>query len=408
MSTDGQSRHVPRISTRAQLIEPFHAVELYREALRRSPEQATTILCIGEPDFPTPARVVEAAANATRQGHTHYTMPIGIPVLREGISSLYRSRYGTDVPAARIAVTVGASGALGLLFGVIAEPGDEVLLADPGYPSNRAFLTDCGASAKLIPVGPGERFQLTAELVDRHWGSRTIAVMVASPANPTGTCLADTELRAIHEVVRRRGGVLIVDEIYHGLTYDRTPISAASLGMEDVFVVNSFSKYYCMTGWRLGWLVAPEGYMEPIERLQGQLVLCPPAPSQWAGVAALEPESTAIYDAQREEMKKRRDFLVPALERAGFEVPCEPDGAFYVYADISAFANDSWDFARDLLQQTGVALTPGRDFGHHNATKYVRVSYTLPVQRLAEAVDQIERFAKAHQAGGVRRAAART
>lgn len=381
-----------RYSERAAKIEPFHAVQIYREALALSEHREITILCIGEPDFPTPARVVEAANRAALRGETHYTMPLGLPRLRRAISDHYLERYGASVPADRIAVTVGASGALDMIFAVLAESGDEVLMADPGYPSNRAFLHCYGAAPKCIPAGPEHRYQLTADLIEEFWGPRTIGVMLASPANPTGMCLPDDELRRIHEVVRDRGGVLIVDEIYHGLTYGPAPDTAASLGGE-VFVVNSFSKYYCMTGWRLGWLVAPERWIEHIERVQGQLVLCPPAPSQWAALAALEPESRGIYESQRDTFKERRDFLVPALNAIGFRVDCTPDGAFYAYANISRYSNDSWQFCRALLKESGVALTPGRDFGSHRADEHVRISYTRPIAELADAIGALERFA---------------
>ena len=388
MSTPSRS---PRLSTRASAIQPFYAVEVYRRALALAETGRTTLMCIGEPDFPTPARVVAAADAAARRGETHYTMPLGIPPLRRAIAQHYRERYGTEVDPDRILVTVGASGALTLAFAAIAEPGDEVLMADPAYPSNRACLTFCGASAQLVPVGPEERFQLTAALVERHWGPRTRGVMIASPSNPTGTTIDPAELAAILEVVRARGGTLLVDEIYHGLTYGHRPPTAAALG-DDVFVVNSFSKYYCMTGWRLGWLVAPPEYVPAIERMQAHFFICPPAPSQWAGVAALEPESTVIFEAQREELERRRDFLVPALDAMGLRVACRPDGAFYCYTDVSAFTDDSWDFAMDLLQATGVAVTPGRDFGTHRANAFVRISFTSGMTELREGLDQVRAF----------------
>ncbi|MCC6318202.1 MAG: aminotransferase class I/II-fold pyridoxal phosphate-dependent enzyme [Gemmatimonadaceae bacterium] len=381
----------PRLATRAQEIEPFYAVEIYRRALARAESGRTVLMCIGEPDFPTPAHVVEAAAHAAQNGATHYTMPLGIPPLRTGIAAQYADRHGIDIDPERIVVTVGASGALTLAFGAIAEPGDEILMADPGYPSNRACLTFCGARAGLIAVGPEERFQLTAALVDRHWGPRTRGVMIASPSNPTGTTIEPAELAAIHDVVRSRGGVLLVDEIYHGLTYGHRPPSAVALG-DDVFVVNSFSKYYCMTGWRLGWLVVPPAYHAAVERMQSHFFICPPAPSQWAGVAALQPASTTIFEVQRAELERRRDYLVPALDDAGLHVACRPDGAFYCYTDVSAFTEDSWAFAVSLLDATGVAVTPGRDFGAHDASRFVRISFTSSLPDLSAGVAAIRAF----------------
>jgi aspartate/methionine/tyrosine aminotransferase len=381
----------PQLSTRARQIEPFYAVEIYRRALAIAEAGKTVLMCIGEPDFPTPERVVDAAFAAARRGETHYTTPLGIPPLRRAIARHYLERYGVEVDPARIIVTVGASGALTLAFGAIAEPGDEVLMADPGYPSNRAGLTFCGAAAGLVPVGAAERFQLTAALVDAHWGPRTRGVMIASPSNPTGTTIDHGELKAIHEVVRSRGGILLVDEIYHGLTYGHRPPTALAMG-DDLFLINSFSKYYCMTGWRLGWLVAPEAYLPALERIQSHLFICPPAPSQWAGVAALEPESTAIFEEHRVELGRRRDFLVPALNALGLAVEGYPDGAFYAYTNVSAVTGDSWEFALRLLDTTGVAVTPGRDFGTHRANEFVRIAYTASLPDLEEGVQKLGAF----------------
>jgi aspartate/methionine/tyrosine aminotransferase len=379
------------LASRAREIQPFYAVEVYRRALAMAEQGKTVLMCIGEPDFPTPERVVRASHEALRRGETHYTMPLGLPQLRRAIAASYGADHGIEVDPERVIVTVGGSGALLLAFGAIADPGDEILMADPSYPSNRACLTFCGASAGLVPVGAGERFQLTARLVETHWGPRTRGVMVGSPSNPTGTTISHEELTAIHSVVRSRGGVLLVDEIYHKLTYGHRPPSAVALG-EDVFVVNSFSKYQCMTGWRVGWMVAPPEYVPVIERMQAHFFICPPAPSQWAALASLEPESTAIYEVQREELERRRDYLVPALRNLGFGIPVEPDGAFYVYADISTFAKDSWDWAMALLRATGVAITPGKDFGTHEAEKFVRVSYTSSRAQLEGGVEMISRF----------------
>lgn len=379
------------VSSRARAIHPFYAVEVYRRALALGKTGRTTLMCIGEPDFPTPERVVRAASAAALAGETHYTMPLGIPPLRKAIAAHYGERYAVPVDAERVVVTVGASGALLLAFASIADAGDEILMSDPCYPSNRACLAFCGAGAGLIPVGEAECFQLTADLVRRHWGPRTKGVMVASPSNPSGTSIAWDELRAIYEVVKERRGTLIVDEIYHGLTYGHRPPSAASLG-PDVYVVNSFSKYYCMTGWRLGWLVAPATAVPALERMQAHFFICPPGPSQYAGLAALEPESVAIFEQQRLELEQRRDYLVGALNTGGLRVPCPPDGAFYCYVDVSSFTRDSWTFAMDLLEATGVAVTPGRDFGINRANEFVRISFTSPREALAAGVESITQF----------------
>ncbi|MEP7345513.1 MAG: aminotransferase class I/II-fold pyridoxal phosphate-dependent enzyme [Gemmatimonadaceae bacterium] len=399
MPSTTESQSTPLLAARAQNIEPFYAVAIFREAMELAAKGRAMILSVGEPDFPTPPSVVAAAHAALLRGETHYTVALGIPQLRRAIAEQYRACYGTEVDERRVIVTSGASGALLLAFGALADPGSEFLMADPGYPSNRAILSFCSARAVLIPVSAAERFQLTADLVRQHWTAQTRGVMIASPANPTGTTIPHDELEKIAAVVRERGGTLVVDEIYHGLTYGHRPPTAASLG-SDVFVVNSFSKFYCMTGWRLGWLLAPEPYVEAIERMAQHLFIAPPTPSQWAGVAALEPENVSIFRAQCEEFRIRRDYLVPALNGLGLTVACEPDGAFYAYADCSRFATDSWRFTRELLHQAGVAITPGRDFGQHRASDFVRFSFTCSIPELQEAVRRIGEFLNTGSATG--------
>ena len=396
-----ESPSTPLLAARAREIEPFYAVSIYREAMELASQGRAMILSVGEPDFSTPPHVVAAAHAALLRGETHYTVTLGIPQLRRAIAQHYRDRYATEVDERRVIVTSGASGALQLTFGALADPGTEFLMADPGYPSNRAILTFCGARAALIPVSAHERFQLTADLVRQHWTAQTRGVMICSPGNPTGTTIPREELQTIAAVVRELGGTLVVDEIYHGLTYGHRPQTAASLG-EDVFVINSFSKYYCMTGWRLGWLVAPEGYVDAIERMAQHLFIAPPTPSQWAGVAAMEPESTSIFDRQCGEFKERRDYLVPALNALGLTVACEPDGAFYAYADCSRFSSDSWTFSRNLLHNAGVAITPGRDFGKHRADQFIRLSFTCGIVELKEAIRRVSEFLNTGSATGWR------
>ncbi len=377
---------------RMEHIAPFEAMEI--QALARAEEARghdVIHLEIGEPDFRTPAPVVEAAKRALDEQPMFYTSAVGLAELREAISALYRTRYGLDVPARRIVVTAGSSAALLLAFGVLLDAGDEVLLADPGYPCNRHFLRALGALPRPVPVGPQTRYQLTAALAREHWGEATRMAMVASPANPTGTMLDADEIAALAAVARERGGTLLADEIYHGLTYGREARSAAACG-EDVLVVNSFSKYFQMTGWRLGWLVAPEALVRDVETLAQNLFISPSAPAQHAALACFAPDTLAILEARRAELDARRRFLVPALESLGLRVPVVPDGAYYVYADSSALAGDSFAFCRAVLARAHVAFTPGRDFGAHAPERHVRIAYTQPVARLEEAVERLRRF----------------
>jgi aspartate/methionine/tyrosine aminotransferase len=291
----------------------------------------------------------------------------------------------------RIVVTPGSSGALLLAMGVLLDPGDEVLLADPGYPCNRHFVRFTEGRAVGVPAGPATQFQLTAELAAAHWVPRTKAAMVASPANPTGTLLFLDQLRALHAAVSERGGALIVDEIYHGLTYGCDAPTALALG-DDLFVINSFSKYFGMTGWRLGWLVAPERFVPALDRLAQNIFLAAPTPAQHAALVAFAPETIAILEERRREFQRRRDFLLPALRDIGFDIPLTPEGAFYLYADCSRFARDSEDFARRLLDEAGVAITPGVDFGHYQPETHVRFAYTTDMDRLRDGVERIRRF----------------
>jgi aspartate/methionine/tyrosine aminotransferase len=351
---------------------------------------------IGEPDFATPAPIVEAGIRALRDGQTHYTPSLGLPALREAIAGYYSARHGVELSAARVAVTPGASGALLLAMATLFNPGDEVLLADPGYPCNRHFARLVEVNGIGVAVGPDTGFQLTAELVRRHWGPNTRGVLVANPGNPTGTVIPAEELAAIHAVVRERGGWLMVDEIYHELIYHADPPSAAGLG-DDVIVINSFSKYWLMTGWRLGWLLAPESIMAAIERLAQNLFLAAPTVAQHAALAAFAPDTRTILEQRKAELRRRRDFLVPALERLGFDVPVVPQGAFYVYAGVGRLGGDAGGFAAALLDEAGVAVTPGADFGRHGAERHIRFAYTTAEARIAEAVTRMARHIAAHR-----------
>ena len=373
-------------------IEPFHVMALLARAQALEAQGRSIIhMEIGEPDFPTPQPICEAGMRALQKGDVFYTPALGLPALRKAVADYYQSRYGVDVSAQRIAITAGSSAALLLALSAIVDPGAQVLVSDPGYPANRHFVRLLNGEAVNVPVGPDSNYQMTAALVEHYWSERTVAALIATPSNPTGTVVVRDDLARIASFVRSRGGALLVDEIYHGLVYEGETRTALELS-DDIFVINSFSKYFNMTGWRLGWIVVPEAYLGPIEKLAQNVYLSPPTTAQHAALAAFAPDTLAILDQRREELRARRDFLVPALRTLGFDIPQVPQGAFYVYAECSRFTADSFEFARDLLEHAGVAVTPGIDFGSHGASGHVRFAYTNPIERLQEAVSRIERF----------------
>jgi len=389
MNSTGIDMH---FASRLANIAPFHVMELAKMATELERQGRHIIhMGIGEPDFTAAPPVVEAAARAMSDGRLQYTAAVGIPVLREAISAHYRQVYGLDVASSRIVVTAGASAALLLACAALVEKGAEVLMPDPSYPCNRHFVAAFEGRAKLIPSGPEQRFQLSDAQVREHWGSDTRGVLLASPSNPTGTSIPHEELRRIVSIVRERRGFAIVDEIYQGLSYEGEAFSALSLG-EDVVVINSFSKYFNMTGWRLGWLVVPEQLVPQIEKLAQNLFICASSVAQYAGVACFTPEAIAIYEERKAEFKRRRDYIVPALQALGFKVPVMPDGAFYVYADCSALSGDADRLTREMLNEAGVVLVPGLDFGPHTARQYIRVSYATSMANLQEAVARLHRF----------------
>jgi aspartate/methionine/tyrosine aminotransferase len=385
------ARPVP-LARRMAHIAAFEVMEI--QTLAREVEAAghdVIHLEIGEPDFATPAPVVEAAKRALDEKPMFYTSALGLMALREAISRFYGERYGVQVPPSRIVVTAGSSAALLLAFGVLLDPDDEVMLGDPSYPCNRHFARAFGGVPRLVPVGPATRYQLTAALAREHWDPRVRIVMVATPSNPTGTLVAPEEVARLAALAREKGATLLVDEIYHGLTYGVDARTALECG-DDLIVINSFSKYFQMTGWRLGWMVAPEGLVRDVEKLAQNLFISPSTPAQHAALACFAPETIAILERRRAELDARRRFLVPALEALGFRVPAAPQGAFYVYADCSALTPDSFAFARRLLAEAHVALTPGKDFGSNHPERHVRIAYTQPIARLQEAVGRIRRF----------------
>jgi aspartate/methionine/tyrosine aminotransferase len=382
------------LAARMAHIEPFEVMEIQTLARELEVQGRDMIhLEIGEPDFTTPRPIVEAAQRALESKPMFYTSALGLAELREAISKFYNDRYHVEVPASRIIVTAGSSAALLLALGVLLDPEDEVLLTDPSYPCNRHFVHTLGGVPKLIPVGPESRYQLNAQIARRHWSAKTRIAMVATPSNPTGTMVTPEEIAELAALTREKGATLLVDEIYHGLVYEeagspgraRTALEAG----DDIFVINSFSKYFQMTGWRLGWLVAPPQYVREIEKLAQNLFISPSAVAQHAALACFDERTIEIVEKRRAELDERRRYLIPALESLGFRIPVVPQGAFYIYADSSPLAADSFILARRILTEAGVAVTPGKDFGHHEPERHIRIAYTQPVARLEEAVARI-------------------
>ena len=387
-----------KTASRLDRIEPFYVMELAKAAAQLAAGPACDparggrpmiFLNIGEPDVGAPATVQDAAVRALREGRTQYTDAMGLPALRERISAWYASRHGLTVAPERIAVTAGASAALQLACLALVDRGDEVLLPDPGYPCNRHFVAAADGLVVLVETSAESRFQLDARAVEAAWTPRTRGVLLASPSNPTGTSIDADEMRRIVAAVRQRGGFAIVDEIYLGLSYDERYGTPALAHGDDVVSINSFSKYFCMTGWRLGWLVVPPGLVPAVEKLAQNLYICASTIAQHAALACFEPESIAEYERRREAFRARRDYIVPALASIGLPVPVMPDGAFYAWADCGAHAASSWDFAFELLGRAQVALTPGRDFGRHGSERWLRLSYARSLGELKQAVQRI-------------------
>ena len=393
-----------KFSTRADKIEPFYVMEVAKAAQQLAKEVANgpepmIFLNIGEPDFTAPAQVQQAASACIAQGSTQYTNALGLEALREAISAWYQSRFGVDVPAQRIVITAGASAALQLACLALIEPGDEILMPDPSYPCNRHFVSAAEGTAKLIPTGAAERYQLSAEQAAAHWGEQTRGVLLASPSNPTGTSIDPAELRRIHEVVKAKGGITIVDEIYLGLSYEEAFGHSALAISDDIISINSFSKYFNMTGWRLGWMVVPEAMVPVVERMAQNLFICASTISQHAALACFTPESIATFEARRAEFKARRDYFLPALKELGFGIDVMPDGAFYAWADCTPLCEklgvkDSWEFAYALMEKAHLAITPGRDFGTADTARYVRFSTANSMEQLQEAVRRMQQLFK--------------
>lgn len=386
-----------KLAQRLSQIEPFHVMDLLAKAKAMQNQGRDVIhLEVGEPDFPSPQAVVQAGIQALQSGLTHYTGATGLPELKQRIADFYLQRYGESVDPGRIVITPGASGALQLVASLLTNPGENLLLTDPGYPCNRHFLANVNADGILVPTLAEDDFHLTPSQVDEYWQHDTIGALVASPSNPTGSVMSRDQLKALHEAIRSKEGILLVDEIYHGLIYgDAEHHSAVNFG-EDVFVINSFSKYFAMTGWRLGWLVAPEWAVPSLDKLAQNLFLAPNTPAQHAALAVFEPEVIEELEGRKEVFAQRLNYLLPQLKQLGFIIPAQPSGAFYIYADISGLDHphkeNSMQLCLDLLEQTGLAITPGIDFGHSQGHHFVRFAYTHDIPVLEQAVARLRVF----------------
>jgi len=381
-----------KLARRAGKIVPFYVMDLLTRAkeLERS-GRSVIHMEVGEPDFVTAQPIIEAGKRALDAGHTGYTPAAGIPELRKVIAQHYQDRFNISVDPRRVVVTPGSSGALQLILGVLVDPGEEVLMTDPGYPCNKNFVEVFSGIPVPLDVGPETGYQLSADLVERRWGDQTCAVLVASPSNPTGTLLPRAEMERIYEVVRSKKGILIVDEIYQELVYGGDKFTVLDIG-DDIFVINSFSKYFGMTGWRLGWLVAPESYVDNIDCLAQNIFLSCSAPAQYAALQAFSAQGLEIMEERRKAFRERRDFLLPALTELGFDIAVKPEGAFYLYANCSRLTEDSFKFCYDLLEAEGVAITPGKDFGSNKPEQHIRFAYTTSIEKMEEAVSRLKRF----------------
>jgi len=381
-----------RLATRTESISPFYVMELlHRAKLLEAQGRDVIHMEIGEPDFATPAPIIEAGAKHLFTGAVKYTPASGLTLLREKIAAHYWQQYKVKVATERIFVTPGASGAFLLAFGASLNQGEAVLMADPCYPCNSNFVRLFDGQPKTIPVDAATGYQLTEGLIQKHWTPRTKGVLIASPSNPTGTLIDADSLKRCIGTVNSLGGCFYSDEIYHGLVYD-TKASTALEFSDNVFVINSFSKYFGMTGWRIGWLIVPDEFIEAIEKLAQNIFIATSSQSQYAALAAFDAPTLAELEKRRGEFAERRDFLYENLLRLGFEIPIKPQGAFYIYADCSLFTRDSYQFAQDFLEDQAVAVTPGLDFGSNHPERFIRFAYTTSLDRMAIAIKRLEKF----------------
>lgn len=381
-----------QIAHRMEGFSPFYVMELLQRAKQLEKQGREIIhMEIGEPDFPTPKAIVEAGLKQVQTGEVKYTAAAGLMELRNKIAEYYQKKYTVQVEPERIFITPGASGAFLLALGVSLNPGEEILMVDPCYPCNNNFVQFFGGVTKFVNVNANTGFQLSVDLLKKNWHKNSRGVLIASPSNPTGTLISESELRQSVEFVNETEGSFFSDEIYHGLVYGKRARSALEFS-DDVFVINSFSKYFAMTGWRVGWLIVPEHFIDAIERLAQNIFISTPTHSQYAALAAFSEENLVELEARNKAMEKRRDFLYSHLLKLGFKIACKPEGAFYIYANCSRFTNDSFQFAKDLLEEEGIAVTPGKDFGKNAENFHIRFAYTASIAKMTTAIERMERF----------------
>ena len=395
MILDNKNKPAPMMSQLAKRtadITPFYVMELLRRANQLETQGRDIIhMEIGEPDFATPKTIVDAGIKQLQTGDIKYTPAAGLPELRAKIADYYQTHYAVKIDKERVFVTPGASGAFLLALGASVNPGDEILMADPCYPCNSNFIKLFEGKATTLPVDAATSYQLTAELIKQHWSPSTTGALIASPSNPTGTLIEPDVFKQCIQLVNDKGGCFYSDEIYHGLVYGKHAPTALEYS-DNVFVINSFSKYFGMTGWRIGWLIVPDGFVEATEKLAQNIFIATPTLSQYAALSAFDKSTLEELEQRRVEFAKRRDFLYDALIQLGFDIPVKPDGAFYIYANGAKFTDDSYQFALDLLETEGVAITPGKDFGSHQANQHLRFAYTTTIERMSVAMQRLGRF----------------
>ncbi|PCH85213.1 MAG: aminotransferase [Piscirickettsiaceae bacterium] len=384
--------NVGKVSKRVKTVAPFYVMDVMARA--KTLEEAGRDIVhmeVGEPDFSTPRPIIDEGIRFLEKGDVHYTKAQGLPTLRGKIAEYYQKQYLVSVSPERIFITPGASGALTVALTALLDSGDEVLTADPGYPCNSNLVTLFGGKATRVAVSADDDFQLNEKLISEKWSPATRGVMIASPSNPTGSMIDGEKLQAIVERVSEKGGFLISDEIYHGLVYGERAVSALEFS-DDVYVLNSFSKFFGMTGWRLGWLIVPDYAISAANRLIQNLYISAPTHSQYAALAAFSDETQQILLQRRAEFEQRRDVLYEGLKALGFVMQQKPAGAFYIYADCSAFTDDSYAFSLELLEKAGVAVTPGLDFGANSPERYLRFAYTTSIEQIKLGLQRIKLF----------------